>query len=159
MQNIRQQSQLIQIAIDGDSNFHTSVPLNGGRGANRRGLLPESFNDKVGHRRRYSSTFVTATALLSKLAAVLDLNGGVVDEQSCRESTHSDPSGHKVNLVEQEDEVLVRFLFLDMFFDALAACAFRIPCVEYVNDHVGRVDDLVQFGPDPSRLTFGVSWL
>ena len=62
------------------------------------------------------------------------------------------PRRDEVRLVEDEDEVLVALLPLDVVLEEPGARAHRVARVEDVEEHVGRVDDLVELRPDAAAL-------
>lgn len=64
--------------------------------------------------------------------------------------TYGNPSRDEINLIEEEDEVLVRLFVADVLLDASAAGAHGVTSIENVDDDVGRVDDLVELTPNTS---------
>ena len=74
-------------------------------------------------------------------------------------TTHRDPVGHEIAFVDDQDDLLVRFLLLDVLEDGFAHGTEGIASVEDVEDDIGRVDDFVQLTVDPTRRPFGVDRL
>jgi hypothetical protein len=68
-------------------------------------------------------------------------------KERCAGSTYSSPGGHKIDLVQHVDEVLVCLFFSKVFDDRLAPCAERITGVQDMNDDVRGIENLVQFSP------------
>lgn len=69
-----------------------------------------------------------------------------------------DPVRHQVALVDDEDNLLVRFFFADVLQDTLAKRPERIAGVDNMEDNVRGVDDLVQLTIDTSRCALGEYW-
>ena len=65
---------------------------------------------------------------------VLDITGLYGDEMATQcysgLKTHSDPIGHEIALVDDQNNLLMSFLFLDVFKDGVAKCSQRVPGVE-----------------------------
>lgn len=49
--------------------------------------------------------------------------------------------------------MFVRFFFAEILFNFAATRTERIARIQNVDQHIGRVNHLVQFVPDPFRLT------
>ncbi len=56
----------------------------------------------------------------------------------------SNPVWHKVTFVDDKDDLLMSLLLPDKFKDAFAQGAHRVASVQYMQDNVRGVDDLVQ---------------
>ena len=65
----------------------------------------------------------------------------------------SDAGGYEIRLVEDVDEMLVRFAFHVLFYTG-AAGAERVAGVQDVEEDVGGVEHPVQFVPDAPALAF-----
>jgi hypothetical protein len=135
----------------------------------------------IGEREVCSPTFVTDLSVgFAELprevrAKGLDLKSGVegrrgdggwkrrkreeTRQKSEGQRTHSDPSRDEIDLVENENDALVRLLLLEEIEDGPAHRAHWVACVEDVDDDVRRVEDLVELSPDPARLALGVDAL
>lgn len=82
----------------------------------------------------------------------------MVDNGS-RITTHGNPGGDKIDLVQDVDQVLVRLLLSQVFDDRLAPGTDGVSRVQHVNDDIGGIEHFVQLSPDTPRGTFGVNRL
>lgn len=57
--------------------------------------------------------------------------------------TYGDAGRNEIALVQDEQEMFVRGFLFDVLFHTPAACTFRIPRVQDVDDDVRRVNDFV----------------
>ena len=61
--------------------------------------------------------------------------------------------GDQIDLVQDEDQVLVRRLSTDVLLDTATTGAIRVTGIQDVEDNITGVDDLVQLVPDTLALT------
>uniref|UniRef100_A0A182N3E9 Uncharacterized protein n=1 Tax=Anopheles dirus TaxID=7168 RepID=A0A182N3E9_9DIPT len=65
------------------------------------------------------------------------------------------PDRHQIHLVQDEEQVLVWFFFAQEVLDVLRARAHRVAGIQHLQQHVRRVDHLVQLVPDSLALSGG----
>ena len=53
----------------------------------------------------------------------------------------------------------MRFLLLNELEHGLAKSTHGVACIQYVQNNIRRVDDLVEFSVNSSRCSLGVNWL
>lgn len=70
--------------------------------------------------------------------------------------SRGDPVRDKIALVDDKDDLFVRLLLTDVLENAFAQRTQGVPRVQYVEDDVGRVDDLVQLTIDSTRRALSV---
>lgn len=62
-------------------------------------------------------------------------------------------AGSVSHLIKDKDDVFVRRVFSHIFLNEQRASAERVSSIQYLDHNVRRVDNLVQFRPDPPTLT------
>ena len=73
--------------------------------------------------------------------------------------SRSDPVRDEIAFVDDENDLLVRFLFPDVFQNGLAERAHRVAPIEDVEDDVGRVNHFVELAVYPPRGALSVDGL
>merc|ERR1719187_2843146 len=64
----------------------------------------------------------------------------------------SHPNWDQINLIKDENEMLMRFLFGQKLLHVVRSSTEGISRVENLNNDVGRVDHFIQFVPNTARL-------
>ena len=82
----------------------------------------------------------------------------MVDGES-RSTTHGNPGGDKIDLVQDVDQVLVRLLLSQVLDDRLAPGTDGVSRVQHVNDNIRGIEHFVKLSPNTPRGTFGVDRL
>mmetsp|Transcript_8817 Transcript_8817/g.28138 ORF Transcript_8817/g.28138 Transcript_8817/m.28138 type:complete len:200 (-) Transcript_8817:503-1102(-) len=65
------------------------------------------------------------------------------------------PRWHQVCFVQQQNHVLGTMVFPQLLLNPVGPGAHRVTSVQHLNEHVRRVNHLVQLGPDTLGLTLG----
>ena len=73
---------------------------------------------------------------------------GVVELLMGGRGTYCYLGGDQIDLVQDEDQVLVRRLSTDVLLDTATTGAIRVTGIQDVEDNITGVDDLVQLVPD-----------
>lgn len=57
---------------------------------------------------------------------------------------HRHPCGHQVDFVQHEHHMLVRLFALEKLLHMYAARAYRITCIDYLQEYIAAVDHLCE---------------
>jgi hypothetical protein len=78
--------------------------------------------------------------------------GGKVDEN---DGTYGNSCRDKITFVQDKDQVLVRCLFANVFFNTAATGTLGITRIKDVDNDIGRINDFVKLVPDTLTLSLG----
>lgn len=73
--------------------------------------------------------------------------------------TYGNPSGNKINLVEDINKMLMRLFLSQVLDDGFTPRTQRISCIQDMDNDIGRIQNFIELTPDTSGCTLGIDGL